>query len=144
MVANAMGHSFERAVGVFSRERGAGLVRLRTARLDADSVGHRFPARAGASLCPTRWATASTGRTVSSVLDGGQVRSYSRPMPRRPGTDGGGDPQARSASSEYGGPPVACVTDARGRPPSRIANRPFPHPHPSVSTNSQGSPGGDL
>jgi hypothetical protein len=27
---------------------------------------------------------------------------------------------------------------------SRIANRPFPHLQPSVSTNSQGSPGGDL
>ena len=37
---------------------------------------------------------------VSSVLGGGQVWSYSRPMPRRPGTDGGGNPQARSVPSE--------------------------------------------
>jgi hypothetical protein len=42
MVANAMGHSFDRAGGVSSRERGAGLVRLRTVRLDADSVGIAF------------------------------------------------------------------------------------------------------
>jgi hypothetical protein len=49
---------------------------------------------------PMRLATASTGRMVSSVLDGGQVRSYGRPMPRRPSTDGGGNPQARSVPSE--------------------------------------------
>jgi hypothetical protein len=55
MVANAIGHSFDRAGGVSSREPGAGLVCLRTARLDADSFGHRFPSRTGHRCGQLHW-----------------------------------------------------------------------------------------
>jgi hypothetical protein len=99
------------------------------------------PSAGGKGLWPMRWATASTGRAVSSVVGGvrvwfvcapsvwtricsgiafrreqgvvvahamghsfdradgvfgpgrAQVRSHNRPMPRRPCTDGGGDPR---------------------------------------------------
>jgi hypothetical protein len=39
---------------------------------------------------------------------------------------------------------VPCHRCTGTASPFRIANRPFPHLQPSVSTNSQGSPGGDL
>ena len=67
MVANAIGHSFDRAGGVSSREPGAGLVCLRTARLDADSFGHRFPSRTGHRCGPLHWPHTGdrTGRSVN-------------------------------------------------------------------------------
>jgi hypothetical protein len=55
MVANAIGHSFDRTGGVSSREPGGGLVCLRTARLDADSFGHRFPSRTGHRCGQLHW-----------------------------------------------------------------------------------------
>jgi hypothetical protein len=79
MVANAIGHSFDRADGVFGPGRGAGPV---VQPADAASARHRRRERS----------------------------------------------QARSAPSEYGGPPVFRVTDARGRPPpseSQIGHSPI-------------------
>jgi hypothetical protein len=128
MVANTIGHSFDRAVGVSSRERGAGLVRLRTVRLDADSVGIAFRREQGIVVAHAMGHSFDRADGVSGPGRGAGP-SYSRPMPRRPRTDGGDDPQARSIPSECGGPPVARVANARGRPPpseSQIGHSPIP------------------
>jgi hypothetical protein len=124
------------------QQDGCRKARVRVCFLPNHLVKSRREAERDGGQCD--WPQHRQGGWCLRSLTGGQVRpTAGRCRVGLAPTEGRF--QARSAPSEYGGPPVARVTDARGRPPPpRIANRSFPHLQPSVSTNSQGSPGGDL
>jgi hypothetical protein len=81
--------------------------------------------------CLRSWTGGRSGRTAGRCRVGPAATEGATPGPVR----------SLRIGRASRGPCHRCTGTAS---PFRIANRPFPHLQPSVSTNSQGSPGGDL